>query len=67
MEELVLPIPKTHSLVLLLAALLPRHPILQSFRRGLVFLTPFAVATCYPGDNASKRQAVAALRLDGQG
>jgi hypothetical protein len=28
----------------------------------LVFLTPFAVETRYPGDDATKRQATAALR-----
>ena len=60
-EELGLPVPKTHMLVLLLAALVAPHPELKSFRRGLVFLTPFAVATRYPGDDATKRQAVAAL------
>ena len=31
-------------------------------RRGLLFLSDFAVDTRYPGSNASKRQAVAALR-----
>ena len=55
MEELGLTIPKTHTLVLLLAALVLHHPRLRSFRRGLIFLTPFAVDTRYPGDNASKR------------
>ena len=60
-EEAGLPIPKTHTLVLLLAALSSRHPELKAFRRGLVFLTPFAVETRYPGENASKRQAAAAL------
>jgi hypothetical protein len=62
MEELALAVPKTHVLVLLLAALAPHHPGLRSFRRGLVFLTTFAVDTRYPGEDASKRQAVAALR-----
>jgi HEPN domain-containing protein len=60
MEELGLPIPKTHTLVLLLAALGSHHPKLRSFRRGLIFLTPFAVATRYPGESATKRQVVAA-------
>jgi hypothetical protein len=62
MEEIGLPIPKTHALVLLLAALVLHYPELRSSRRGLIFLTPFAVETRYPGDNASKRQALAALR-----
>jgi HEPN domain-containing protein len=55
-------IPKTHTLVLLLATLVTHHPELQAFRRGLIFLSPFAVETRYPGENANKRQAVSALR-----
>ena len=62
LEDLALPVPKTHTLVLLLAVLVPQYPELKSFRRGLVFLTPFAVETRYPGDDATKRQAIAALR-----
>jgi HEPN domain-containing protein len=62
MEELGLSIPKTHYLVVLLAARLPHHPTLRSLRRGLLFLSGFAVDTRYPGDGASKRQAIAALR-----
>jgi hypothetical protein len=42
--------------------LLPHYPSLNSFRRGLTFLTEFAVETRYPGKTATKRQATAALR-----
>ena len=48
-----------------LQAMLDRGELLKALRslkRGLIFLTRFAVDTRYPGDNASKRQAVAALR-----
>jgi HEPN domain-containing protein len=62
MEELGLDVPKTHVLVLLLTALAPFHPELRSLRRGLIFLTTFAVDSRYPGLDASKRQALAALR-----
>ncbi len=62
MEELGLAVPKTHFLDLLLTALVPQHPTLRSLRRGLLFLSAFAVDTRYPGNNASKRQAVAAFR-----
>lgn len=62
MEELGLSVPKTHDLETLMIALKPHHPTLKSLRRGLAFLTDFAVDTRYPGDSASKRQAVAALR-----
>ena len=62
MEEIGLSIPKTHFLDSLLTALAPYHPTLRSFRRGLLFLTVFAVDTRCPGNNASKRQAVAAVR-----
>ena len=62
LEELGLAVPKTHFLDQLLTALAPRHPTLRSLRRGLLFLTVFAVETRYPGKSASKRQAVAAFR-----
>ncbi|MFL5342968.1 MAG: HEPN domain-containing protein [Gemmataceae bacterium] len=62
MEEDGLSVPKTHMLDHLLSALKPHFPQLRALRRGLLFLTVFAVDTRYPGRNASKRQAVAALR-----
>lgn len=66
MEELGLFIPKTHDLDVLLNALGTAHPRLRSLRRGLLFLSDFAVDTRYPGKSASKRQAVAALQWAGR-
>jgi hypothetical protein len=37
-------------------------PSLRSLTRGLSFLSQFAVETRYPGDDATGRQAMAALR-----
>ena len=65
-EELGLAIPRTHVLKDLLAMLVAHHPTLAPLRRGLTFLTRFAVQTRYPGDWASKRQAVSALRWAGR-
>jgi HEPN domain-containing protein len=64
-EEIGLAVPRTHVLKDVLALLVPHHPSLASFRRGLTFLTRFAVETRYPGDNASRRQAASALRWAG--
>ena len=66
LEELGLAVPRTHVLKDLLALLVPHQPSLTGFRRGLTFLTRFAVETRYPGDNASKRQAASALRSAGK-
>jgi HEPN domain-containing protein len=66
LEELGLTIPYTHVLRDLLILLLPHHASLRPLRRGLVFLTRFAVGTRYPGDNASKREARAAFRWAGK-
>jgi hypothetical protein len=52
--------------VSLLPLLAPHYPSLLSLRAGLDFLTRFAVDTRYPGDQASKRQAQAALRWAGK-
>jgi HEPN domain-containing protein len=66
LEELHLSVEKTHELENLLDQLLPHHPSLRSQRRGLAFLSQFAVGVRYPGDHASKRQAAAALRWAGK-
>ncbi len=66
MEEVGLAVPKIHYLDVLLDALLPHHPTLRPLRRGLLFLSVFAVDARYPGYNASKRQAVAAFRWAGR-
>src|ERR1700757_708895 len=52
MEELGLAVPKSHDLEALLTDLAPHQPKLRSLRRGLVFLTDFAVDTRYPGKSA---------------
>src|SRR2546421_347001 len=62
LEELGLSVEKTHELDQLLTPLLLRYSSLRSLRRGLIFLTNFAVTIRYPGDKASKRQATSALR-----
>ena len=66
MEEIGLAVPKIHYLDLLLTALATHHPTLRSMRRGLFFLSIFAVDIRYPGKNATRRQAVAALRWAGR-
>jgi HEPN domain-containing protein len=48
-------VPRTHNLVKLLPLIAP-HYRLRGLRRGLDFLTRYAVETRYPGKSASKRQ-----------
>src|SRR5262245_41779526 len=62
LEEIGHAIAKTHDLVALLKPLQPHYPFLKSLRRGLSFLTQFAVEIRYPGENATRRQSQAALR-----
>ena len=62
LQELGLIVPRTHNLVALLDVLAPHHASLRPLRRGLDFLTRYAVDTRYPGERASKRQAAAARR-----
>jgi HEPN domain-containing protein len=61
-EELGRPVTRIHNLIALLPILAPSYPELRSLRRGLDFLTRFAVGVRYPGESASKRQTDAALR-----
>jgi HEPN domain-containing protein len=53
LEELGRAVPRTHILKDLLALLQPDYPTLIPLRRGLTFLTRFAVDPRYPGDSAS--------------
>src|SRR5436309_3142003 len=49
LQESGLPVTRTHDLEALLLQLLPGHPSLRSFRRGVARLTDYAVDTRYPG------------------
>jgi HEPN domain-containing protein len=64
--ELGLAVPRTHNLIALLPILVPHFPSLRRFRRGLDFLTRFAIETQYPGESATKRQAASARRWAGE-
>jgi len=66
LEELGLKVPRTHHLDDLLSLLAPHFPSLLLLRRGLIFLTDFAVDIRYVGDTANKRQAASALRWAGE-
>jgi HEPN domain-containing protein len=66
LEELGIDVEKTHELVRLQKPLLPHHPSMRGLRRGLDFLTNFAVNPRYPGKNATKRQAASARRWAGK-
>ncbi len=54
------------DLLLVLTMLLPHHSDLVLLRRGLKFLTNFAVEVRYPGQNATKRQGKSAFRWVGR-
>src|SRR5438132_9779822 len=60
--ELGKSVPRTHNLEDLLGLLRPHHTALSALRRGLLFLTRFAVDTRYPGFHARRSQADASLR-----
>lgn len=66
LEELALLVPKTHDCEELLDLIRPHHHLPGTFRRGLAFLSNYAVAVRYPGEWASKRQSSAALRWAGR-
>ncbi len=62
LEELGIPVAKTHDLRKLFTVLQPQYPVLRSVKRGMGFLTHFAVETRYPRESANKREAQAAMR-----
>jgi HEPN domain-containing protein len=66
LEELGQTIPKTHDLEDLLNLVLPHQPSFGRWRRGLRFLTGFAVDPRYPLLKTTKRQAASARRWAGK-
>jgi HEPN domain-containing protein len=62
LQELGLPVPRTHDLEDLLDLLLPHDGTLAPLRRALRSLTRYAVAFRYPGVRATTRRMQAALR-----
>ena len=61
--EIGIPFPRTHDLPALLALLLPRDPLWQSFDAACQTLTQYAVNVRYPGDDATKRDAREAFKF----
>jgi HEPN domain-containing protein len=62
LEEHGISVPRSHDLEDLLVLLLPHHGSLGSHRRGLRWLTGFAVDPRYPLLRTNKRQATSAVR-----
>jgi HEPN domain-containing protein len=65
-ESFARTIPKTHDLDRLLNLLVADLPVLRGLRRSARPLSEFAVATRYPGVNATKRDSTSALRWAGR-
>jgi HEPN domain-containing protein len=63
LQENSISIPKTHDMLVLLDLILPIDPIWETYRSGLSELTEYAVQFRYPGESATKEQAVRALKL----
>jgi HEPN domain-containing protein len=66
LQELGLPVPRTHDLGELLLLLIPHEPAMRPLRRGVKGLTRYAVEYRYPGFRATARQAQSALRQAGR-
>lgn len=62
LQELGHVVPRTHELAKLLILLMPHYPSLGRFRRTFVSLSRFAVDYRYPDENATRREAMTALR-----
>jgi HEPN domain-containing protein len=61
LQEASLQFPKTHDLPSLLELLLPTDPLLETLRPALNALSTFAVEVRYPGESATRKQALEAL------
>jgi hypothetical protein len=66
LQEAGVAITRTHDLEKLHKDALPHYAELRGLRRGLLFLTDYAVDIRYPGRDATTRQMQAALRWAGR-
>lgn len=55
-------IQKVHNLLVLLDDALPFEPLWEIFREDLAYLSDFAVSYRYPGESATRKDALEALR-----
>jgi len=60
LQEADLPINRTHNLLVLLNVAAPTFPFLELLRENLKWLENYAVVFRYPGETASKQNAVVA-------
>ena len=67
LEELGIDVEKTHELKSLQTPLLPHHPSLRGLRRGLDFLTNFAVNPRYPRQGRHETSSGGGTALGRQG
>jgi len=63
LQEACLPIERTHNLIVLLNAINSIAPLLESFRENMKWLSAYATNFRYPGESASKENAVLACKL----
>ncbi len=61
--ELGVVFPRTHDLSTLLVLILPHDPLWQSFALACQTLNPYAVNIRYPGDDATKKEALVAQKF----
>ena len=62
LQEAGVAVPRTHDLVKLLAIALPHDSTLRPLKRGMAYLTDFAVDVRYPEADPTARQARSSLR-----
>lgn len=62
LQEFGFVVPRIHDLDELLDLAMAHDGTLGRLRRGMLFLSQFAVDYRYPGENATRRQARAAVR-----
>lgn len=58
-----IPFPKTHDLLMLLEACLPKQPLREAWRQEMDMLTRYAVLFRYPGESATPGDAARAVRI----
>jgi len=58
-----IPFSKTHDLVILVKASLPKQPLWEAWIEEMDVLTRYAVLFRYPGESATREDALRAVRI----
>ena len=63
LQKQQIPFSKTHDLVMLVRACVPKQPLWETWVEEMDILTRYAVLFRYPGESATREDSISAVRI----